>query len=409
MDIGLHIETKQSYRGITMGIIRVCLTSFGETTLSIGKEALSEDDFQQRIGRASQGQIEVIFLLAGGNNTDKSSDVKIIRLRKLKCLPRWVSYPLIWFKNLPLLLKQDVFVAPGVELDGFIVCLFCKLFRKKSMITIHGHYAEEWKTRHYSKLMLRLARINARFTLKFADMMVTINEKIKQEHIDKGVNPSRLSVRYVFVDTEKFSRKRIDEEEFRQFKSNYGLPDKYILYVGQLNARERGHIDMLEVFKKIHSKLPTYKCVMVGKGPLKAQVDSFIIENSLTNDVIQIEGVDHELMPYLYYGAEILILPIHPPARGVGKIRLEALSMEIPVIVNDIPAGYQVVIDGETGYRIPEGNINLMASKAIYLLKNPDVKKKFGLNGRKLIQAKNDINIYIDNWINSIRSLVQES
>lgn len=395
-------------------VILVCLASMAERTMSIGAGALSEDEFRQRISSASKGQIEVIFLLGEGNKTDKSSDVKIIRLRTLKWLPRGISYliggVIICFKNLPLLVKQDVLVAPYVGLDGFFVCLFCKLFRKRSMITIHGHYEEEWKLHHYSKLVMRLNKICAWFTLKFADMIVTINEKIKQEFIAKGVSPSRLSVRYVFVDTEKFSNKHIDDEKFQQFKSNYGLPDKYVLYVGHLNARERGHIDMLEVFKKIHSKLPAYKCVIVGKGPLKAQVDTFIIENSLNNDVVLIDEIDHELMPYLYYGAEILILPIHPPAAGVGKIRLEALSMEIPVIVNDIPAGYQVVIDDETGYRIPEGNIDLMASKAIYLLEDPDLKKKFGSNGRKLVQTKNDINIYIeDNWVNSIRSLMSES
>ena len=391
-------------------VIRVCLTSLDrETPLSIGSGALSKDEFQQRISRASQGQIEVIFMTRGINKTDKSDDTKIIHLRKLKWLPLWISYTIICFKNLPVLMKQDVLVNHCVELDGFFVCLFCKLFEKKSMITIHGHYEEEWKMlRHYSKLRTWITKTMVSFTLKFADMIVTINEKIKQEHVDKGVSPSRLSIRYVFVDTEKFSRKHIDVEKFQLFKSNYGLPDKYILYIGHLDARD-GSVDMVKVFRRIHDKLPAYKCVMVGEGPLKAQLDSFIIENSFNNDIIQIDKVNHELMPYLYYGAEILILPIHPPAAGVGKIRLEALSMEVPVIVNDIPAGYRVVINDETGYRIPEGNMNLMASKAIYLLENPDLRRKFGSNGRKLVQAKNDINAYINNWVNSIRSLASES
>ena len=397
-------------------VIRVCLTSMVERTLSIGAGALSEDEFRQRISRASQGQIEVIFLLREGENkTDESGDVKIVRLKKIKRLPRWVSYSIICFKNLPLLMKQDVLVAPTVELDGFFVCLFCKLFRKKSMITIHGHYEEEWRTwHHYSKLRIMLNNIYARFTLKFADMIVVNDEQIKEKLIHKGVNPSRLSVRYVFVDTEKFSRKTINAKKFQEVKSTYKLPDKYVLFVGSLDECD-GIMDMLEVFKRIHAELPAYKCVLIGdvkigKELLKSRINTFIIENSFDNEIIQTGKVDHDLMPYLYYGADIIILPMHPPQAGVGRVILEALSIEIPVITTDIGVLYRGVVNGETGYRVPLGDIDLMASKAIYLLEKPDLRKKFGSNGRKLVQIKkNDINIYIDNWVNSIRSLMYES
>ena len=394
-------------------VIRVCIGSIGETSMSIG--GLSEDEFQQRINAVSQGQIEVIFLLRERENkTDKSGDVKIIRLRKLKWLSRWVSYPIICFKNLPFLMKQDVLVAHSVGIDGFFVCLFCKLFRKKSMITIHGHYEEEWRTwYHYSKLRIMLNNIYARFTLKFADRIVVNDEQIKEKLIHKGVNPSRLSVRYVFADTEKFSRKTINAKKFQEVKSTYKLPDKYILFVGSLDECD-GIMDMLEVFKRIHAELPSYKCVLIGdvrigKELSKSRINTFIIENNFDNEIIQTGKVDHDLMPYLYYGAEIIILPMHPPQAGVGRVILEALSIETPVITTDIGALHRVVIGDETGYRVPLGDIDLMASKAIYLLENHDVRKKFGSNGRKLVQAKYDINGYIDNWVNSIRSLVPEN
>lgn len=392
-------------------VIRVCITNiFSKTVMSI--RGLSEDEFQKRLNKVSTDQIEVSFMLRRESN-EKSCDTKIIRLRKLKWLPRWMSYPIICFKNLSLLMKQDVFVAPSVGLDGFLVCSFCKLFGKKSMITIHGHYEEEWGLYHRSKLEFVRIKIYARFVLKFADMIVVNDEQIKEKLIQKGVNHSRVSIRYVFADTEKFSRESINEKKFQEVKRTYKLPDKYVLFVGHLDEWDGG-MDMLEVFKKIHAELPIYKCVLVGgimveEELSKSRINSFIIENNFDSEVIQMGKVDYKLIPYFYYGADIIILPLHPPQAGVGRIILEALSMEIPVIITDIGVFHRVVVDDKTGYRVPLGDIDLMASKAISLLRSPNLRRKFGSNGRKLVQSEYDVNIYINNWVNSIRYLLSGS
>ena len=383
--------------------------------MSIGAMSLSEAEFQQRIRRASKGLIEVSFFLGEENITNKQDDVNNIRhLKKLKWLPRKVSYPVICLKNLPFLMKQNILVAPGVGFDGLFVCLFCKLFGKKSMITIHGHYEEEWTIYHPSKLKLVLRTLYERIVLKFADLIVVNDDQIKDKLIDKGVSPSRISIRYVTADTEKFLRKNINKKKFQEVKRTYKLPDKYVLFVGHL-GEDDGVMDLLRVFNRIHAELPTYRCVLVGYGGLctnpelsKARISSFVTGNNLDNEVIQTGKVDYDLMPYLYYGSDIIILPTRPPAGGIGRIPLEALSMEIPVVTTDIGIFHRVVINDETGYRIPLGDIDLMASKALYLLKNPDLRRKFGSNGRRLVKSEYDVEIYINNWMNSIRFLSHE-
>lgn len=389
-------------------VIRVCIVSSGKRSMSIG--GLNEDEFRQRISRASRGQIEVIFML-GRESGEKYEGEKIIPLRRNKWLLHCTLFTSC-FKNLPTLIKQDILVTHVIGIESFATSLFCKLFRKKSMITIHGHYEEEWNMHHYSKLMLLRSNIYEKFTLKFADAIIVNDEQLKEKLIQKGVNPSQISIRYVFADTEKFSRKYINETKFQEVKSAYKLPDKYVLFVGHLDEWD-GIMDMLEVFKKIHAELPRYKCVLVGDIMVeeelsKAHINSFIIKNNFDIEVIQTGKVDFMLMPYFYYGADIIILPLHPPQAGVGRIILEALSVEIPVITTDIGMFHQVVVDNENGYRIPFGNTDLMASKAIFLLENLVLRRKFGSNGRKLVQTSYDIDIYINNWVNSIKSLMSK-
>ncbi len=372
--------------------LRICVTSIGDSLSICG---LGEDEFRRRINQAGGKQIQVIFI-----------QKKIgFHLCKAKRLLARVSYLFLCLRNLPSLIKQDILIADGIELTGLIVCLFCKLFRKKSMITIHAHYKQEWAISKYSKVEATLLTIVDKFILRFADLFVTNDQQVKQDFIDKGVESSRLLVRYVFADSQKFSRDNTNKEQLRKFSSLFKLPERYILYVGRLGNCD-GAEDMLAIIKQLHNKLPTVKFVLIGEGQLKSRVNSFVLENGLSQCVFQIDKVDHELMPFVYYGAETIIFPVHPPQAGVGRITLEALSMEVPVIAYDIGELYLVVRNDETGYLIPEGNTGLVAAKAISLLANPELKRRLGINGRELVQSIYDIDIYINNWLTSLDSLV---
>ncbi len=351
-------------------------------SLSVG--GLAEDEFKQRINQASGGQIQVTFMQC------KNKQPSLL-----------VSYALFCLKSLPSLLKQDVLIADGIGLPGVIVCLFSELFRKKSMITIHGHYTQEWAIRKHSVVKTVLFRIGSTFILRFADLFVVNDQQIKQDLIDKGVKSWRLFTRYVFADTQKFSRGNVNQEQLCKFRSLFKVPEKYILYIGRLNDWD-GANDMLEIIKRIHGKLDTAKFVLIGEGPLRPRVNSFIAENDLTQVVFQLERVDHEAMPFIYYGAEIVILPMHPPQSGVGRITLEVLSMEVPLIAYDAGELYRVVKSDETGYLVPIGDTDLIAMKAIALLTNPELKRKLGINGRKLVQSAYDVEIYISNWLQSL-------
>jgi glycosyltransferase involved in cell wall biosynthesis len=390
------MKKKQSH---TKSKLQICFLAFDSQSRSIG--GLNEDEFQKRISEISENQIECTFVLTGCG-VGKSTNVKIIRLKRIKWLPVSLSYLLSVIKNLYILIKQDVYIAHSPELDGFFVCLICKLFRKKSLITIHGHYEEEWEIKNYHILGMIFRKIYERFSLKYANLITVNDIQIKDKIISKDVNPSCLSIRYVFVDTIKFNRKSIDQQKLKQIKSFYKLPEKYILYIGRLDEWD-GVDDFLKIFKKTHNEISSVKGVIIGKGPLKSEVKSFIEKNDFENIILQIDEVDHEMMPYFYYGAEIVLLPMHPPQAGVGRIMLEALSMEIPLITTDIGVFYEVVINGETGYRISEGDIDLMASMAVSLLKNPELIKKLGKNGRKLVESKYSVEQYIENWVKSLK------
>lgn len=395
--------------------LRICFLSQSTKSMSIGP--LNEHEFVARFRQRYQPQIDICFIAQNHKQKDHKNEellnTKLIYLKKNKWLPSPLASLIYLVKAFCVLFmreKYDIFVADDIVQSAFVIELISKIFRKKSVVTIHGFYEEELARDVQSKLVLYhylklpICRIMAKFSMKWADMIVVNDKRLEKQLVMRGVAPKRLFTRYVCADTIKFSKKSIDPEKRHLIKSSYKLPEKYILYVGRLTEWD-GLSDFLEGFIRLKKEITEVKCVIVGEGPLEQTVNNYIKDNRFEGEVIRVGEVAHELMPYLYDGAHLVMLPMYPPQAGISRITLEALSMEVPVITTDIGVFYEAVIDGETGYRFPLGDLDSMVSLTISLLKNQRLIARMGKRGRALVKSRFDVDTYIDNWVESIKSL----
>jgi glycosyltransferase involved in cell wall biosynthesis len=75
---------------------------------------------------------------------------------------------------------------------------------------------------------------------------------------------------------------------------------------------------------------------------------------------------------------------------GIAASTAEAMACGLPVIVTDVADNRDWVEDGDNGFVIPVKSPKLLAEKIIYLLKNENIRKKFGKSGRKIIEERNN-------------------
>ena len=71
---------------------------------------------------------------------------------------------------------------------------------------------------------------------------------------------------------------------------------------------------------------------------------------------------------------------------------LEAMASEVPVIGSRAGGLTEVVVEGETGYLLPVGDVEGMAARAIEILSTPDLQRRLGRNGRDLAEGKFNVN-----------------
>jgi colanic acid/amylovoran biosynthesis glycosyltransferase len=76
---------------------------------------------------------------------------------------------------------------------------------------------------------------------------------------------------------------------------------------------------------------------------------------------------------------------------GLGMVLLEAAATGVPVIgsqVGGIPEG---VLDGETGFLVPEKDPDALAARIEYLLDNPATRARMGVQARAFVTRKFDL------------------
>ena len=99
----------------------------------------------------------------------------------------------------------------------------------------------------------------------------------------------------------------------------------------------------------------------------------------------------------LYRRAHLFILPSvtasNGDKEGQGLVLQEAQAMGLPVIStrhNGIPEG---VLDGESGFLVPEKDPKALEEKILYELANPNLWGPLGRRGHKFVAEKYDIKI----------------
>jgi glycosyltransferase involved in cell wall biosynthesis len=71
-----------------------------------------------------------------------------------------------------------------------------------------------------------------------------------------------------------------------------------------------------------------------------------------------------------------------------GRVMMEAGAMARPVVASNSGGHPEIVVDDVTGYLIPPGDVEILASRMLFLLRDEERAKELGRNARERIKAQ---------------------
>jgi len=236
--------------------------------------------------------------------------------------------------------------------------------------------------------------------LEMADAIIAVSGETKCD-IERlfDVDPNRVRVIHNGIDLEEY--RRVDSTD--ALKRHGVNPDEpYLLFVGRI-TRQKGIIYLVRAIQFMD---PGFQIVLCAGAPdtpeIAAEMQKAIEQaKAKRSDIIWIEEmVDRNAVIEFYSHAAVFCCPsIYEP---FGIINLEAMACGTAVVASAVGGIKEVVVNGETGFLVPleqmkespfeplnpEKFSRDLAGKINQLMKDGQLREKFGKAGRKRAEEK---------------------
>ena len=211
------------------------------------------------------------------------------------------------------------------------------------------------------------------FAINNSDAVTAVSKSLKKETLSSFNIKKEIQVIPNFIDSNLY-KYEMDEVLRRNFASN---DEKIIIHISNFRKVKRVQ-DVLNVFAKIKEVIPS-KLLLIGDGPERLEMEQ-LSRNLNLCDSIRFIGKLKAVEKVLSV-SDLFLLP--SDTESFGLVALEAMASKVPVISSNSGGLPEVNIDGKTGFLLEVKDVNAMARKAIYLLKNQELLEDFKQNAYK--------------------------
>lgn len=222
----------------------------------------------------------------------------------------------------------------GSGLTAPIVVILAKIFRKKSIVYIHG---------------LDIGTNNKLYKLcwipfiRQADQVIANSSPTHQLCIQKNISKEKISIIHPGV---SYPPKPKNEKIIQNLREKYNLNDKKVLIsVGRLTERKGMNEFIDQCLSKVVTALPNTVLIIIGDTPNQSlnknlQSKEMILttakKHNLMNNIIFTGNIqDDDILASFYYLADLHVFPVkhipHDP-EGFGMVAIEAAAHGTPTI-----------------------------------------------------------------------------
>lgn len=276
--------------------------------------------------------------------------------------------------------------------QGFLAALYKKLFNRNIRIICTSHGSD------LLGLSGKLVQSLIRFTLSAADQLTVVSSALQNKALEFN---SKLNIQIIPMGIHSHIFNTIPPQENIQKK--YATNRPLILFVGRL-SQEKGLEYLINALPAVKRVFPQLSLMIIGDGPLKAELQKLSSELKLSNNIIWVGHVAHEQLADFYKSADVLVGP--SLREGLGLVFAEALACHCPVIASDLKSIQDIIKNEATGFTVEAADSRKLAEKIIYVLQNKDKVSKITGAGQREVFANFDWKIISNRYYSLINTIV---
>ncbi|MGF1492435.1 MAG: glycosyltransferase family 4 protein [Microcoleaceae cyanobacterium] len=201
------------------------------------------------------------------------------------------------------------------------------------------------------------------------DLVVTLSHAMKDKLVAEGIAPIEVVHNGV---PERPARAALKQPPT-------------VAYAGRLVA-EKGVEVLLRAFAAVAVQVPEAKLIIAGQGTEAERLQALAIELKIAEQVSWLGHLSRQVMEQRFDAAWVQVVP-SLWSEPFGNVTTEAMIRGTAVVASAVGAQPEIVKHGETGYLVPPGDTESLATALLRLLTEPQACERMGQAGRQRAMA----------------------
>ena len=266
--------------------------------------------------------------------------------------------------------------------DGLLALPLARALRVPLVTTLHGHDIARSRRRMLGSGRLswiRYALLRHRL-MRSGDLFLAVSDALRQQAVAQGYPADRTFTHYLGVDLGRFRAAP---------RAEPGM----VLHVGRL-VEKKGTALLLQAFAQLRLGAPEARLVIIGDGPERRALEVQVAGLGLGEAVRFLGALGPEEVAEWMSRASALAVPSvtarDGDAEGLPTVLLEAAAASLPSVGTHHSGIPEAIVDGETGFLVPEGDAAALADRLAVLLGSPDRQRRMARAARNLAERRFD-------------------
>lgn len=239
--------------------------------------------------------------------------------------------------------------------------------------TVHGWSFHQHMHPWLKNTYILLERLAA----SFSDAIIVVASPDIEKGLRAGIGrPDQYHLIRSAIPLEVFDPEKVDRQAARR---KLGIaPDTLVLgNVGRFSP-QKNPLDWVRVASMVAQELPDCRFLLVGDGPLRAEVEALISASNLFERTT-LTGLRRDV-PDMLAAMDVFLLT--SLWEGLPRVIPQAMAMGIPVVANRANGTAEALLHGASGYLCPPDDLDCLAAGCLELLRDPERRRSMGARGR---------------------------
>lgn len=212
--------------------------------------------------------------------------------------------------------------------------------------------------------------------LREADSVVTLSESMKEDIVARGVDPGHVHVVPNGMDPTAF----VPRERDADLAAELGLTDRFVFgYVSNLDHYREGQELLIDAALELRRRGVPATALIVGDGARRELLEQHARDVEAGDSVLFTGRIPHDEVGQYYAQLDVFVIPRinERAARLVTPLKpYEAMALQIPLVVSDLPALQEITGDGDRGETFVTGEATSLADVLERLAGDPQRREQ---------------------------------